>query len=1043
MAPLRAHTLDTETDTDAATPAATATAVSTQVAATTAVSPAPTAVSAPAATIAATATPRVASPSTATTLEPPFRTAIVAQHPTVETYAGLAMPALPTLTPEALAVLWPNPGVAQHAERVQRFLQGGRHPEHPLHQLLERYRAARLALDATQAQLRQLQGRIDAESNSVWSFDPMSSRGEAVCGDNARVSTAMEHEVAVFQPEAQTHLAQSLQEQRVGVFDEEAKLSYRSELARLAAEGLLARLLARCQTQHPPPLPALREAIDVLFYFVRAAGTAKADDRAFACEVQRWAKMALHTLVSLGSLEDHNFCLNHILRVRNGQGCDLAPFVRFPPCENWDDHLFQHVLAMLNTLLSPVPTFPGEELPDTDASPSRGDATSRDRDSHNRRREELDGTIFNSSIPAARVPSRQTSATAEWMVVSDDGVAINAKTYIHTLSDDDSIALLNQIPLASLLAYVFKVRGAPFRSGTEGYSAETVHRLFAFGRIYIRTLASVFHDPRRRHLRGFLKHVALAVVTCVRTMAEFLLQMQDYMRTSGHGLPYLPQVQAEYDAVLFDALVALEAAAVLEERSFQAMLPFDTASLRGAWHLLAFLHAGAGVATDAAVEAFRAAEASGNAIDAAHDAVTAAAAAASASVDALLGETPVAGWRAYLADPSARDRVAHRLVRAPFGAAQHLFTLFGRLVASRPRTGDVTQPLSVVLPPAEEASEEQAFISAVAAEVLFFSCVCHLTREECHRDGRDRLDEMAAAHPEIISLVVNFLAGHVEAIGAPGEYILNGLHLERWVPTRVDLGVLRSWLFKDLASLENRMALTLLRHLAWSVRLPDGDSASSASDEAAGEGGGDAASSSSTAARRDSTMSRSTAAASVSSASSLSSSAPVRADAPFGGHTLFLPKELQREAALLLLEAYAHHVPAAASGSDSGSGGGLVHWLAGSRARDAFVATCWQTLTQMQLWGPPHYVVREHARLWPLRGHAACDVAAFLTLAMTETAAGRQRFLRHGLPLLWRLSTASLHLAVVKVLFFATPQFAFGGADAAALLQGAADANPT
>jgi hypothetical protein len=934
-------------------------------------------VATPAATTTATAT--ATSLATPVTLEPLTRSAIVSHHPTISTHVGCPLPALRTLQAEELAAQWPNVRVEEHDQAVARFLQGGRRPQHPLHVLLARYREARLRLDGTRAQLQQLQANVVALSGDVWAFEKMIVTGSGRCGHGNTVSQKVTQEVAMFQPEHKARLQRALDELRLTVFNEEAEVAYRSELARLGVEHYLARLLARCKAERPPPMASLREALDVLFHFVRAAGTAGGDDRGFASAVQGWARVALHTLVSLGNLDDHYFCLNHVLRVRNGQGAGLAAFVRFPPCDIWDDALFRHVFSMLHTIVSPAPSFPGEELPPTDSLPQPPGGSDAPSPAH---ASASDPTL--SSSPPTQPPHRLTSdASAEWMMVDDDGrAAVNAKTYVHSLSDDDCVALLEKVPLASLLAYVFKVRGAAMAGdGEAGYSAATVHRLFAFGRIFIRTLGAVFHDERRRHLRHFLKRVAYAVVTCVRTMAEYLLQLQDYIRSNGVSLEALPQVQAEYDEVLFDAMVVLDAAAVLEERSFQAMLPFDTASLRCAWRMVAFLHGGANPAMAAAREAASHCNTEGRPIDAAHEAVAQAAEVARHTADDILGLRPAEGWRNYVRSAGARDKLAHHLASQPFGAAQHLFTLLSRLATSRPRGDDIAPPPPAPLTPEKEAAEEQALISAVAMEILFFACVERRTREGCHRDGRDRLDELASGHPEIISLVITFLSSHVEAIGPPGEYILNGLHLEHWVPTRTDLTILKKWLLKPLAALENKMALTLLQHMAWSARTPTQGAAHPADE---------------------------------------------RADAPFGGHTLFLPKELQREVALILLEAYAHHVPK--------NGVGLLQWLAGAGARDRFVATCWQTLAQMQIWGAPLYSGTTHPRLWPLREHRTSEVTSFLTLAMSDTAQGRLRFLS-SLDLLASLSAASLHVAVVKALFFATPAFAFGGEEALTLLK--------
>lgn len=344
------------------------------------------------------------------TLEPADHSAIVEAHPTLATHPGVAYPVIPTLPADRLRQVWPNTILEQRPQFMRDFLGGGRRPDHPLHALLERYLQARRSLSDVQAKLEQLQRQLQQQAAAVWQLEPVEKAVTGLCGDEAPAQTVLRHNIAVYHMDARQTVASSLAEVRKLVFEQEATYHARAEMACSNVEQFLARVLSRCQERQPPPLDELRHAIDVLFYFARQKAGGEQQDAVFQEHLQRWLNLCLHTLTSMGTLEDHRFLLEHLLRLRHGQTGPLTPFIRFVPCDVWDDELLSHVMAMLYSLMHPAEPFEGEDprrsAPSTD-SPATAAADSASTGAPRSTVGDAPATSAGSRAPSRSVSGRQ------------------------------------------------------------------------------------------------------------------------------------------------------------------------------------------------------------------------------------------------------------------------------------------------------------------------------------------------------------------------------------------------------------------------------------------------------------------------------------------------------------------------------------------------------------------------------------------------------------------------------------------------------------
>ncbi|KAJ8314280.1 hypothetical protein KUTeg_008841 [Tegillarca granosa] len=113
---------------------------------------------------------------------------------------------------------------------------------------------------------------------------------------------------------------------------------------------------------------------------------------------------------------------------------------------------------------------------------------------------------------------------------------------------------------------------------------------------------------------------------------------------------------------------------------------------------------------------------------------------------------------------------------------------------------------------------ELDFIQTVCLHLFEICYVINETREMCSKVGRELLVSLATAHPFVLSLLIQRTHENMEHIGVMALYLFKELPFHLWLPQESDFVVLREWLLNsELGEPKNQLAQMVLSNVNWDV----------------------------------------------------------------------------------------------------------------------------------------------------------------------------------------------------------------------------------
>uniref|UniRef100_A0A8D8XCV4 Ectopic P granules protein 5 homolog n=1 Tax=Cacopsylla melanoneura TaxID=428564 RepID=A0A8D8XCV4_9HEMI len=350
---------------------------------------------------------------------------------------------LQPMTEEQLASLYRNRQLDLIPEFKDGFfsseLNSGFVLKHPLYDLITGYLNAKKQVTINAIQLEAFKADVKDFESKVWTLETSVVNENAECQDGNPVSASHRYKVSKYDENVYTRLCRTLSCIQDLVTETFTNNMYLCQLDKLKIEDFLAALRESFSSVVPHNAPValyepsqlspelhtavsqLRAAISVLFAFQRRF----ISDEEFLSQSREWLEKLVQILLRVATWRDHLFLLSHVLRCPSGTHSWAVQFIQCPlPPHNtlYSAAHVDHMLTLLATMTSPV---------------------------------EHRDTFLNANNAAA------ADSNEHWVMINsddeDDDDVLDASSY-STLKEMDMIALLNQIPVESLVKQLLRMR---------------------------------------------------------------------------------------------------------------------------------------------------------------------------------------------------------------------------------------------------------------------------------------------------------------------------------------------------------------------------------------------------------------------------------------------------------------------------------------------------------------------------------------------------------------------------------------------------------
>lgn len=435
---------------------------------------------------------------------------------------------LKPFTAEQLRTFYENELLQQEATIVESFLDCRKNLEtHPLYECLASFLRCRVNLQNTLEELNQLNKDIEAAASQLWTVAAKKVVNYGECSDGKRVKAQDEFPVAHFDRKAAAQVVRQLKQQREKIQETLALCVYESNWWKLKVDFLICGGLQL--TDHGK--------ISVIFAFLRRP----IKDRTFVDHLKCWLQYITVSLFKKARKEDYLFLAHHILRCPAGLARWGPPFLQVPSYDlSGDDeegniHHIDVVLALLSALCQPVSS----------------------------RQEFLQNWVD------------QQDQENHWVWLDsegedEEGDAVN-------MSDDDLLALLNQIPVANVFRFAFRLR--------QRDQVDVLARTFQVGQwlrafALCRHLLTIFETGLRTYqglrYKNLAKKLGQLVLHTVCNVAE--VWKEHWKESTDNSMK--DRLQREYEHVVLEGLTIL--IRTRQQRSWQLLsrLPLSGLTLR-------------------------------------------------------------------------------------------------------------------------------------------------------------------------------------------------------------------------------------------------------------------------------------------------------------------------------------------------------------------------------------------------------------------------------------------------------------------------------
>lgn len=613
---------------------------------------------------------------------------------------------LKPFTAEQLVSFYENPLILGEEAVMEGFLDCRKNLEtHPLYESLTCFLRSRLMLKSNMEELGQFTRDIEALASQLWTIETRRMIEYGECSDSKRVKAHYDFAVAHLNEKSSLQLIRQLQQQREKIQEKLVLSVYESHLWRLRVDWLI------CQgSQHGE-----HGSISVLFAFLRRP----VKDQIFVDHLKSWLNYVVVSLLKRARKEDYIFLAHHALRCPTGLARWGSPYVQTPYYDPFEDHQdtnIHHVdvvLALLSILCQPVRS----------------------------RQEFLQSWID---------PDHDNL----WVWLDSDGEdeLSGDQTSVMNLTDDDMLSLLNQIPLANVFRFAFRLRQQDQMDVSTGsLDAGEWLRAFAICRHLLKMFDSGMKTYQGQRYKNLAKKFGQLILHTVCNLSDFWHEQKAFLMPMGERL------LREYEHVFLEGISLL--IQTRQQRSWQLLsrIPLSGMTPRLRFELWLRWHS------------------------------------------EIIGEPIQMDTPDSFRSDSFWNLLNTKLVQLPEPDR------FVFLVTLAEMASDGS------------ASSDDYFLQLVAWELIELGLLNELTREICFKTTTDLLATIVSRYPPFVSFVLQRLELQ-QPIPIASLAFFKDLPLHRWKPTVKDFQLLRDWLLNDaLDSARHQLAVTMLTRLNWGL----------------------------------------------------------------------------------------------------------------------------------------------------------------------------------------------------------------------------------
>ncbi|XP_045024661.1 ectopic P granules protein 5 homolog isoform X2 [Daphnia magna] len=425
---------------------------------------------------------------------------------------------LKPFTAEQLVSFYENPLLLGEEAVVESFLDCRKNLEtHPLYENLTYFLRSRLMLKSNLEELEQFNRDVEALTSQLWTTETRRMIEYGECADSKRVKAHYDFPVAHLNEKSSLQLIRQLQQQREKIQEKLVLSVYESHLWRLRVDWLI------CQgSQHSE-----HGSISVLFAFLRRP----VKDKMFVDHLKFWLNYVAVSLLKRARKEDYIFLAHHAVRCPTGLARWGSPYVQTPfydPFEDRQGTNIHHVdvgLALLSILCQPVRSR--QEFLQSWVDP--------DQDSH-------------------------------WVWLDSEGEdeCSGNQTSVMNLTDDDLLSLLNQIPLANVFRFAFRLRNQDEMDVSTGLlEASEWLRAFAICRHLLKMFDSGMKTYQGKRYKNLAKKFGQLILHTVCNLSDFWQEQKAFVTSMGERL------SREYEHLFLEGISLL--IGTRQQRSWQLL----------------------------------------------------------------------------------------------------------------------------------------------------------------------------------------------------------------------------------------------------------------------------------------------------------------------------------------------------------------------------------------------------------------------------------------------------------------------------------------
>ncbi|XP_047133521.1 ectopic P granules protein 5 homolog isoform X1 [Hydra vulgaris] len=494
-------------------------------------------------------------------------------------------------TEEQLRNFYFNPELLKIDLFVGEFLKNANKVHHRFYELVDFYYKSRIKVQDLKVKMKLAQKNVNEGQKKLWEIKDFTYTVEGKCGCGNSVSQQHRYQKAFFQQNHFTQLSLDMLSLREVVHEFYQLQEYNSRLGKLRIENYIYKLfkmepaLSNVSNERPisvylpcdltertiSTLYNLQDCISVLFSFLRIGAVEKEFDE----DINRWLDLMVSALQRVGTLPDHFFLLNHIIRCPCGVPTAKAQYIQFPTFNAhqllsvWTRPQVHHFVVMLATLTLPV-----------------------------RARTEF---LSKFKVNYTRKVKRQIS----WTLVDEDSYEDeNHDDSWSLITEQDLIAMFDQFPFSDLFLSLLNINST--QDEISHLPTSTLSRdilsLFAFSSLMIKLLAQIFETYNLLRYRQFIKHVSRTIRLIAQIVSDQWVayykyrtevigdNLEDFPKMSETSGFNLLRLQLEFDQFMlrtFNIIVSSKCSN--GSMQFLSTMPFDAISSSAIWMLLHML----------------------------------------------------------------------------------------------------------------------------------------------------------------------------------------------------------------------------------------------------------------------------------------------------------------------------------------------------------------------------------------------------------------------------------------------------------------------